>query len=115
MPLIAKFLRKIFRIPGIDGVGLHDRKSFGDPPPPDTTPPQFAGLIETLFSHAHMHRAVICSDASGHFRIHRQRWWIGEWEICGDAFWEDDGKQVTIVEDLQTARDIALDYLRTAT
>jgi hypothetical protein len=62
-------------------------------------------IIEVLFSRRNQHRAIVTQDSQGFFRVHRDRWWIGDWEI-GKAFWVQDDHHATITDSAENARKL---------
>jgi hypothetical protein len=85
-----------------------------DPPAPDTAArPSYISerVIEVLFSRKSQYRAIVTQDSQGLFRVHRDRWWIGDWDI-GQAFWIQDDHHATITDSADNARQLAQEALR---
>ncbi len=84
-----------------------------EPPPPDTAArPSYIGetILEVLFSRDNQHRAIITQDSQGFFRVHRDRWWIGDLDL-GKAFWIQDDHHATITDSADNARVLAQEAL----
>ena len=80
------------------------------PPPPDTGIPFQHGAetqLDVVYSPDCRFRAVVTRDNRGFFRVHRQTWDTGDWEVVAQAFWGDVDGIVTITDTLENARKLA--------
>jgi hypothetical protein len=93
---------------------LHPILGSGAPPSPDTSV-RFGHVneeeVECFYSSQQQYRAVISRDPAGRYRIRRERWNTGDWDIAKVAFWCDDDAMVTITDTLENARKLAAERL----
>jgi hypothetical protein len=84
------------------------------PPPPDM---QFVfrrahqETVEYLYSRTRIYRAIIARDEKGVYRVYRERWDVGDWEVAGAAFWCQDEPRATFADTIETARTLAREVL----
>jgi len=86
-----------------------------DPPAPDTqSRPSYISerVIDVLFSRGNQYRAIITQDSQGFFRVHRDRWYTGDWDIIGQVSWVQDDHHATITDSTDNARKLAQEALR---
>lgn len=85
-----------------------------DPPAPDTASrPSYISerIVDVLFSRTNQYRAIVTQDSQGFFRVHRDHWYLGDWDI-GKASWTQDDHHATITDSAANARQLALEALR---
>jgi hypothetical protein len=86
------------------------QRDFEPPPPPDRTAP-FSHLgeeeIESRYSRSGLYRIIVSRDRAGRYRIHRQRWDTGDWDVARVAQWLEDDRMATITDTLENARSLA--------
>jgi len=84
------------------------------PPPPDTSV-RFRHVdeeeVECIYSLQRRYRVIISRDRAGRYRVHRERWNTGDWEVAKVAFWGDDDRMVTITDTVEKARELAAERL----
>ena len=85
-----------------------------DPPSPDTSV-RFGRTgeeeVECTYSPLQRYRVIISRDVAGRYRVHRERWNTGDWEIAHVAFWSEDDRTVTVTDTLGNARKLAAERL----
>ena len=88
------------------------------PPSPDTSE-RFRGVneeeVECHYSPQCQYRVIISRDRAGLYRVHRERWNTGDWDIAGVAFWCRDDKLVTITDAVESARKLVAERLSEVT
>jgi hypothetical protein len=88
------------------------------PPSPDTSE-RFSSVnkeeVECHYSPQCQYRVIISRDQAGLYRVHRERWNTGDWDIAGVAFWCRDDKLVTITDTVESARKLVAERLSEVT
>src|SRR5262245_19974863 len=80
------------------------RETTPPPPPPDTNA-RFSRMgqeeIECLYSPQRTYRVVISRDSAGLYRVCRELWDTGDWEVAHVAFWSENERTVTITDSVE--------------
>ena len=50
---------------------------------------------------------IITTDSNGLYRVRREFWDTGDWEVAGVAFWNQNDRFATITDTLENARKLA--------
>jgi len=86
-------------------------------PPPDVDqPPQFApelAVVEVMFGDEGWARVSITRDARNIYRVHAERWDVSDLTVTGHAYWNLWGHGSSLTDDIEIARNMARDALRT--
>jgi hypothetical protein len=67
--------------------------------------------VECVYSPQRQYRVIISRDRAGRYRIHRERWDTGDWDIAKAAYWCEDDKMVTITDTVESARKLVAERL----
>ena len=83
-------------------------------PPPDTSalvPVRGQQVVEEFFSPDKWQRVTILRDEGGVLRVRSFRWCTEDWEVAGQAFWNEVDAMNTMTDTLDNARRLASECL----
>jgi hypothetical protein len=86
------------------------------PPPDISQTPTFVSefaLVETMYSDDKQIRVSITRDQCGIYRIHPERWEVMDFTVVGHAYWNQWGSSASFTDDIEIARGMARELLRT--
>jgi hypothetical protein len=67
--------------------------------------------VEIHYSRQSHYRAIITTDSNGLYRVRREFWDAGDWEVAGVAFWNQNDRFATITDTLEIARNLVCESL----
>ena len=85
---------------------------------PDTshTPSYFGeAVVEILYSQHNEFRAIVTKRREGTFRVRREKWDLGDWDVIGEGYWNEDDHGTTLTDRIETARVLAREKLLATT
>jgi hypothetical protein len=70
-------------------------------------------IVDVIYSEDKQVRVSITKDRQNVYRIHPERWDVSDMTVIGHAYWNPWGHSDSLVGDLETARIMANEALRT--